>query len=573
MIMKKITKLIVVIAVVFTNLAANAQTVLVVTPGIGTLNTAISTYGGTRIYQLKAGEFYQLTETVENVGYHLKIIGEIPVGNVKPATLQTNELGGQPFSKMFDAKGDVTIKNVYLVNADFNGSIAIDFMTINAANAIVTIDKCVMDPVSLNLGIASEQPNVSIFFTNNLAMNHGHELSPNDGHFFGSSAALNTLYVENNTFVAMGTTMHSGGFTAKKDGIVKWNHNTWIMQKSQIDWSNYEDTYIFTNNLMYDFQTQPWSQAWQPMPGGDAAAPKPGLIYAAPLPGEVLPSTRQQYIEYNGHTRNPGFYTLLNTLNVVNANDGVAPLTFMPLVWGPAYNETNPDINFRSRETILFANKTDFPNWNYGNEYNDVDPQFEDPKIYQHSDNFVLWTDPATRLHAMGKAPLSVPPVTEWAKWHWDEDGDPGNNVAWPVFNGKYTNPQLLTGSIESLPLGDLNWFPAQKAIWLANKSAIEAHIASGNIDKIAMTLGVKGFDSLEKFGFNFANPIKDRLKISATKEINELCVYNLLGEEVIRESIKSLNSSVDVSNLKTGVYIMKVSIDNSEGTYKIVKE
>ena len=109
--------------------------------------------------------------------------------------------------------------------------------------------------------------------------------------------------------------------------------------------------------------------------------------------------------------------------------------------------------------------------------------------------------------------------------------------------------------------------------IWLANKSAIEAHIASGNIDKIAMTLGVKGFDSLEKFGFNFANPIKDRLKISATKEINELCVYNLLGEEVIRESIKSLNSSVDVSNLKTGVYIMKVSIDNSEGTYKIVKE
>ena len=498
--MKKFTNLIVVVAIVFTNLAAYAQTVLMVTPGTGTLNTAISTYGGTRIYQLKAGEFYQLSAVIENVGYHLQIIGETPVGGGKPATLQTNQLGGVPFNTMFDAKGDVTIKNVYIVNADFNGVIANILMDINAAGTTINIDKCVIDPVSINLGIQSNKENVSINFTNNLAMNHGHELSPNDGHFFVTNAGMNNLLVENNTFVAMGTTMYMGGFNAKIDGVVKWNHNTWVMQKSQIDWSLWKTSYIFTNNLMYDFQTQPWSQAWQPMPGGDPSFPKPGLIYAAPLVGETLPSARQEYIEYNGHTRNPGFYTLLNTLNVVNTTDGVAPLTFMPLIWDATYNETNPNPSFRSRETIEFANKTDFPKWNFGNEYNDVDPQFEDSRIYAHSDNFVLWTDPATRVHAMGKPATSVPPVTSWAKWHWDEDGDPGNNVAWPVFNGKYTNPQMLTGSIESLPLGDLNWFPAEKAIWLSNKTRIEAHMAAGNTGKIAMISDVCGLKPTATF-------------------------------------------------------------------------
>lgn len=498
--MKKITKIIVVVAVFFASLTTYAQAVHMVPPGIGTLNTAISTYGGTRIYQLQAGQFYQLSAMIENVGYHLQIIGEAPVGGGKPATLQTNDFGGVPFPKMFDAKGDVTIKNVYIVNADFNGSIPDRLMDINAANAKVTIDNCVIDPVSLSLAFEANQPDVSINFTNNLAMNHGHELSPNDGHFFVSHAAMNNLLVENNTFVAMGTNMHMGDFNTKTDGVVKWNHNTWVMQKSQIDWSTWETSYIFTNNLMYDFQTQPWSQAWQPMPGGDPAFPKHGLIMAAPLPGETFPSARQQYIEYNGHARNPGFYTLLANLNQVQTADGNALLTYMPLIWGSEYNETNPNVNLRSRETIAFANKTDFPKWNYGNEYNDVDPQFEDPKIYQHSNNFVSWTDPATRVHAMGKDPSSVPPVTSWAKWHWDEDGDPGNNVAWPVFNGKYTNPQMLTGSIESLPLGDLNWFPAEKAIWLANKTRIEAHIAANNTGKIAMISDVCGLKPTATF-------------------------------------------------------------------------
>ena len=491
--MKTITKFLLFVTFVAIT-TANAQDVLVVPPGVGTLNTAINTYGGDRIYQLKAGKFYQLDALIENNGYHLQIIGEEPIGGAAPAQLQTNATGGTVYEMMFNAIGDFTLKNVYIINADFSGNIANQFLNVNSAGANVVIDNCVLYPVGLAVAVNVFQPNVSLHFTNNIAINFGHQLSPNDGHFFASSNApegegMDALYVENNTFVACGTGMYMAGFTGRHDGLIKWNHNTFVMQKSQIDWQAWEDTWIFTNNIMFDTQTQPWSLAWQPNPGGDPAAPKPGLIYAKQLPNETLPSTRQQYGQYNLHYRNPDFYTLLDDLNVIQAANAAAPLTYMPFLWDSTYDETNPDVNFRSRETILFADDTNFPNWKYGNEFKDIDPQFVDAKIYTHSDNYALWTNPATQIHAMGKDPSGFPPVTEWAQWHWYPDnGDkPWGKEVWPVFNGVYTNSTMLTASLESLPMGDLNWFPTEKAIWEFNKSAIEAHVAAGNTDRIAM--------------------------------------------------------------------------------------
>ena len=83
-----------------------AQDVLVVKPGVGTLNAAIEANGGDKIYQLTAGEWYGLSGPIENVGYHLQIIGAAPaVEGGMPATLQTgSDINGVPFIKMFDAK-------------------------------------------------------------------------------------------------------------------------------------------------------------------------------------------------------------------------------------------------------------------------------------------------------------------------------------------------------------------------------------------------------------------------------------------------------------------------------------
>ena len=97
--MKKFTFLFLSVLLLF-SYAGIAQTVLVVQPGVGTLNAAIKANGGNAIYQLKAGEWYQLDAIIENVDYHLQIIGQEPaVKGGKPATLQTGSDAGGAVSE------------------------------------------------------------------------------------------------------------------------------------------------------------------------------------------------------------------------------------------------------------------------------------------------------------------------------------------------------------------------------------------------------------------------------------------------------------------------------------------
>jgi hypothetical protein len=574
--MRKFTFLFVCVALFLSSAVTMAQDVLVVEPGVGTLNAAITANGGNKIYQLKAGQWYQLDAIIENVDYHLQIIGQEPVNGGMPATLQTNaDAGGTVFDKMFDAKGDFTLKNVYIVNADLSGVSNVDFMQVNKDHARLIIDHCILDPVSGNNGIVLQGGDTKTYFTNNLCINGGHMLNPNDGHFFISGNAnaaemgLDTLLVENNTFVCMPTTMHAGGFTNYVHNYVKWNHNTWVMQKSQIDWTVWENSMIFTNNLMYDFQTQPWAANWQPMPGADASKPKPALLYVDTIPGETLPSKTVQYIEYNMLGRNPKFYTLLDELNVAAKNAQKPLVNLMPFLWPEDSLNAVLPTNI-PRETELFMNKEAFPHFNYGNMKTDVDPGWEDPQIYVHSDMFVEWTRPASMIHALGFPADDFPPASQWAQYHWDPDGDRSINEAWPVFNGKYTNETLRKdASMEvNIPLGDLNWWPEAKAAWMAKYDEIEAHIKSGSTDRI--DIGFKWTSAKEISSENFIklypNPVADQLKLS--KIADEVVISDMMGRRL--KTVKNVNT-VSVSEFSNGIYFVSVKAGGNSSTHKIV--
>jgi len=456
-----------------------AQDILVVTPGSGTLNAAVAANGGNKIYQLTAGEWYGLDAPIENVDYHLQIIGSEPaVAGGKPATLQTgSDVNGAAFDKMFDAKGNITLKNIYFVNADLTAQVANQFLVQSKADSRVVIDRCILHPACVALGINGQGGNIKTYFTNNQVIDHGHQLSPNDGHFFAfdntTGIGLDTLWVENNTFVCMGMNLFQGSFGNMVNNVVNFNHNTFVMTKSQIDWTTKKMEQYWTNNLMFDVQTQAYANNWQPMPGGDAAKPKPNLIYADTLANEVLPSTRPNFVQYNSHYRAQGFYDLITELNVFSAANALPGVYLYPLVW--------PADTLNSREAQMFVSD-DFPKFKYGNTITDVDPQWVDAKIYEHEANFILWTKPASYIHALGQPAGNYPAATEWAQWWWIPSGDISDNSVWPVFNGVYTNEQTLKGSIEkNVPLGDLNWFPEAKTAWEAKKAAIQTHIKNGN--------------------------------------------------------------------------------------------
>ncbi|UCE04602.1 MAG: T9SS type A sorting domain-containing protein, partial [bacterium] len=95
-------------------------------------------------------------------------------------------------------------------------------------------------------------------------------------------------------------------------------------------------------------------------------------------------------------------------------------------------------------------------------------------------------------------------------------DGSPCDVcINWPLPEDfSYTNSQLLTAATDNLPLGDLNWFPTQKAQWEANKTQyiadIEALAGEKIILEVAATVeaedGALGGDAaIEKFqGFSY---------------------------------------------------------------------
>ncbi|EDM43475.1 putative exported serine protease, subtilase family protein [unidentified eubacterium SCB49] len=76
----------------------------------------------------------------------------------------------------------------------------------------------------------------------------------------------------------------------------------------------------------------------------------------------------------------------------------------------------------------------------------------------------------------------------------------------------------------------------------------------------------------------NFAiypNPLKDRMNISFPSQVNQatLTLYNILGSKVMEQQISISNNSIEVSNLKSGVYLASISADGKTNSFKVIKE
>lgn len=80
--------------------------------------------------------------------------------------------------------------------------------------------------------------------------------------------------------------------------------------------------------------------------------------------------------------------------------------------------------------------------------------------------------------------------------------------------------------------------------------------------------------EKLETFGFTFSpNPAGNTLNLSANDNISNIEIYNTLGQKAISKNINALNTSIDLTHLQKGIYLMKATINNKTATYKIIKE
>ena len=83
-------------------------------------------------------------------------------------------------------------------------------------------------------------------------------------------------------------------------------------------------------------------------------------------------------------------------------------------------------------------------------------------------------------------------------------------------------------------------------------------------------SLGIED-NSISLFNY-FPNPVNDVLTIKAQKDVDNITVYNMLGQVVIRQTPNTRDCTVDLSTMQTGAYFVQVSIDNSVETVRILK-
>ena len=74
--------------------------------------------------------------------------------------------------------------------------------------------------------------------------------------------------------------------------------------------------------------------------------------------------------------------------------------------------------------------------------------------------------------------------------------------------------------------------------------------------------------------GFSYyPNPTTGVLNLRSVDNIENVSIYNLLGQRVIDSRVDATSSQMDVSALSPGTYLMKVTVNGQIGTYKVLKD
>ncbi|NVK52716.1 MAG: T9SS type A sorting domain-containing protein, partial [Flavobacteriaceae bacterium] len=69
-----------------------------------------------------------------------------------------------------------------------------------------------------------------------------------------------------------------------------------------------------------------------------------------------------------------------------------------------------------------------------------------------------------------------------------------------------------------------------------------------------------------------YPNPVRNTLHIKGQRTIDKITITNLLGQKIIERKNDTISLEIDFSNLKSGLYLLKVQAENKSKVYKIYK-
>lgn len=95
----------------------------------------------------------------------------------------------------------------------------------------------------------------------------------------------------------------------------------------------------------------------------------------------------------------------------------------------------------------------------------------------------------------------------------------------------------------------------------------------------VTLDFTVEVFDTLSNAQFDngsfkvYPNPVKDILNLSYSQNITNVGIFNMLGQQVITKSVNATQDQIDMSDLSSGTYLVKVTAGSEVKTLKVVKQ
>ncbi len=503
-----------------------AQTEITVEPGFNTFLDAINDNPGATLI-LKRGGLYIFDERpVISVPTIIK--GEKEPVAEPPALLRYHADPGQAHSTtMIHVAADLLMQDVAMHALTLDGQQVYAMISNAVDNNHITLDHCYFQ--SAFVAILNQYPsrnNLHMTWKNCQFMNLVALGWDNGGvgeQWAGDSVDFKAY---NNTFFVAGRVFNPGG--AGPHGSELMEHNTYVATWGDTYFPISDKDISIKNNIFYDTQVRGYvgmrtNADGDTIFGGDYSDWKlDSLVGDVPI-----------YPHLNDSVGEPRAVNITNNLKMnsqllqnFNTANNIAPQPFL------------------NKHTRQFAN--DY-GWNIidnmlQEDGNAVDPEFTIPEAAYE---LMFQQGIERRLPAADRGE-GYPYYYAWIP-----DDKTKEDFIWPFpVNLKPTNEALRFAGDDGYPLGDLNWYgPEMVDAW---EAGLENPLT-----------GVKDLTSKSNQSAYIANDI---LKFKGFDKAVNVEVYSILGQKVL--IAKNINE-INVSNLKTGVYLVRV---NGEHTFKVAK-
>ena len=418
-----------------------------------------------RVYKLQQGGIYWLANRIENIQngntFPLRLVGEPgdPSDYIKnPPLIQMHSTAGgsNPDGRMITGFADVTLKGLYISGRWNDGSQSnnYQFITMTANNATFIVDGCIIEQSNF-APIAYTGSGNKIYYYNNVMRNLVER--PITQQWTGRGISIwadqQEVVVENNTFFNLGCfVIQIEGGSAK---YMRFNHNTIVECGRQITQGNWWQNAYIGNNLIIDGFWQGEGTADLTATGRDPRQTYNGLFTIGTLPSVygVPNEARRIVIAKNFAYLDPRFTALYATDGVKRAQflDPISKLDFADL-----YSVAG-GFHMYVGDTVWMGS---YPA-GMANPLNDVN--WQKPQYLTSSGSMIdsMWA--SIRTLRSNQTPGAQFVYHQNSAW---------TDYTWPLpENFTYTDAGLMTAASDGLPIGDLNWFPAKKAQFLANQA------------------------------------------------------------------------------------------------------